>query len=151
MADGDSNKLFSRFMEKVNKTESCWIWMGSKHPRGYGCFCGGNTATAHRYSYEHFVGPIPDGLCVCHKCDNPSCVNPDHLFVGTHTDNMLDKMAKGRGNHLVGSKHPKSKLSEADVLAIRADVRKQIEIAAAFGIKQAQVSEIKRRVAWSHV
>lgn len=151
MAYSNDSKIFSNFMEKVHKTSSCWFWLGSKHPRGYGAFRGGSTNKAHRYSYEHFIGPIPDGMSVCHRCDNPSCVNPEHLFVGTHTDNMKDKMSKGRGNHLVGSLHPRSKLTEQDVIAIRADSRKQIEIAAAYGIKQAQVSEIKRRVAWSHI
>jgi len=114
-------------------------------------FRGVSTGKAHRFSYQHFKGPIPEGMCVCHTCDNPSCVNPDHLFLGTHTDNMRDKMSKGRGGHLIGSRHQGSKLTEQQVLAIRADKRRQIDIAAAYGIKQPQVSEIKRRVAWTHI
>lgn len=144
-------ELMERFLSKVAKTESCWLWTGGKSGRGYGAFCSPDEKKAHRFSYSRYVGQIPQGLSVCHRCDNPACVNPDHLFVGTHTDNMKDKMSKGRGNHLVGTKHPRSKLTESQVLAIRADNRRQVEIAESYGIKQAQVSEIKRRIAWTHI
>ncbi len=147
----DDKALVARFESKFEKTDGCWEWAGSKGVRGYGSFKFNETLKAHRFSYLLYVGPIPDGMSVCHKCDNPSCVNPDHLFLGDHFANMRDKMAKGRGNHLVGSSHPRSRLTEDDVRAIRADTRFQVEIAKAFGIKQAQVSEIKRRVAWAHV
>lgn len=144
-------ELMERFLSKVAKTESCWLWTGGKSGRGYGAFRSPDEKKAHRFSYSRYVGQIPQGLSVCHRCDNPACVNPDHLFVGTHTDNMKDKMSKGRGNHLVGTKHPRSKLTESQVLAIRADNRRQVEIAESYGIKQAQVSEIKRRIAWTHI
>ena len=144
-------ELMERFLSKVAKTESCWLWTGAKSRGGYGNFRFPSGQKAHRFSYSRHVGQIPQGLSVCHRCDNPACVNPDHLFVGTHTDNMKDKMSKGRGNHLVGTKHPRSKLTESQVLAIRADSRRQVEIAESYGIKQAQVSEIKRRIAWTHI
>ena len=144
-------ELMERFLSKVAKTQSCWLWTGAKSGRGYGAFRSPDEKKAHRFSYSRYVGQIPQGLSVCHRCDNPACVNPDHLFVGTHTDNMKDKMSKGRGNHLVGTKHPRSKLTESQVLAIRADNRRQVEIAESYGIKQAQVSEIKRRIAWTHI
>ena len=144
-------ELMERFLSKVAKTESCWLWIGAKSGRGYGAFRSPDEQKAHRFSYSRYVGQIPQGFSVCHRCDNPACVNPDHLFVGTHADNMKDKMSKGRGNHLVGTKHPRSKLTESQVIAIRADNRRQVEIAESYGIKQAQVSEIKRRIAWTHI
>lgn len=89
-----------RFLVKVDKSsvvEECWLWKGAHNFEGYGFMRVGNsTRSAHRISYELFRGVIPTGYQVCHKCDNPRCVNPNHLFVGTRSDNMRDKVAKGR-------------------------------------------------------
>lgn len=91
--------LVSRFWEKVSKRgpiimdSSCWEWTAYRLPHGYGLF---DRRLAHRISWELSRGPIPEGLCVCHKCDHPPCVNPDHLFVGTMADNMRDRSTKGR-------------------------------------------------------
>lgn len=91
--------LTDRFWLKVTLTDSCWEWTGAKITDGYGQFRTGRDATilAHRFAYEHQnrVAIMP-GIVVCHTCDNPSCVNPEHLFLGTHKDNMRDKMEKGR-------------------------------------------------------
>ena len=78
----------------------CWEWTRCRNSKGYGngAIAGHSSHLAHRLSYEVFVGPIPFGMSVCHKCDNPPCVNPDHLFVGTHRDNFLDASRKGRLN-----------------------------------------------------
>ena len=90
-----------RFWEKVSKEDGCWNWVGSTQGFGYGYLHTGDKTnrkpvSAHRYSWALHNGPIPDGLWVLHKCDNPSCVNPDHLFLGDRTDNMRDCAAKGR-------------------------------------------------------
>lgn len=91
--------LLERFEEKVEPvTESgCHIWMGCCTPKGYGQFrADGKTALAHRIAYELYRGPIPEGMCACHTCDNPSCVNPEHLSLGTPKDNTHDMLRKGR-------------------------------------------------------
>lgn len=90
--------LEERFWEKVDKTGDCWEWTGFKNRQGYGQFqvSTKNGQPAHRVSFELANGKIPDGMHVCHKCDNPPCVRPDHLFLGTPSDNMKDMVKKGR-------------------------------------------------------
>jgi len=88
-----------RFLKKVNKTGSCWLWMAANRGNGYGCMkINGEVIDAHRISYILFVGPIPYKKLVCHTCDNRLCVNPGHLFVGTYSDNMQDCSRKNRIN-----------------------------------------------------
>jgi hypothetical protein len=91
-------QVTDRFWAKVQKGDGCWEWSAGRLPVGYGRFrvSPEREALAHRYSYELNVGPVPDGLCVLHRCDNPSCVRPDHLFVGTHKDNTQDMFGKDR-------------------------------------------------------
>lgn len=90
--------LKDRFWSKVQKTDGCWEWTGSRRPKGYGVFAvnGARRESAHRVAYALFIGPISAGFFVCHRCDNPRCVRPDHLFLGTQADNMRDMHAKGR-------------------------------------------------------
>lgn len=90
--------IAERFFEKVNKGENCWLWTATKDQKGYGKFWdGARQVSAHRWALENLAGKkIPEGLLACHKCDTPSCVNPDHIFIGTPMDNMRDKIEKGR-------------------------------------------------------
>lgn len=115
---------------------------------------------AHRVSWELHNGKIPKGhghhgTCVLHKCDTRSCVNPDHLFLGSNADNVADKVAKGRAAHLNGELHGKSKLTNDDVLKIwmmyKNDGISQRKIARQFGISQALVSNIACRRTWTHI
>lgn len=93
-------KPIHRFILQIKITDSCWLWTGTPGRGGYGKFSFNNkTIAAHRWSYEFFVGPIPRGLLVCHGCDNPACVNPKHLWLGTHKQNHEDSMKKGRQKH----------------------------------------------------
>lgn len=149
-----------RFMSKVRKTETCWEWTASVGSHGYGAFAVGSLkagakvartmACAHVYSYALFRGPT-GSMFVCHTCDNRRCVNPDHLFLGTSKDNVVDMIKKRRG--LIGAKNGHAKLTEADVLAIRALLGKQRgkDIAAKFKVSHALICDIAKGRAWAHV
>jgi len=104
-----------RFWCAVEKTESCWLWRNALHSAGYGKLGiggrGGKQVYAHRFSYEMHFGAIEEGLIVRHKCDNPRCVNPDHLELGTQRDNVDDMMGRGRNNPRRGKNHPKGALA----------------------------------------
>jgi hypothetical protein len=130
----------------------CIEWTGTRN-RGYGYIRrDGKTIRAHRLAYELKHGPIPKGLYVCHRCDNRSCCNTDHHFLGTNADNMADRNAKGR--QAKGERSGGAKLTEADVLEIRrrlAAGESQLEISKAFGITRQHVGYIKSGKTWSHL
>ena len=109
----------------------CWLWMKKSSRRGYGVFIISQykQILAHRASWMAYRGVIPDGIFVCHKCDNPCCVNPYHLFLGTALDNAQDMLRKGRGNKASGERNGKAKLSSAQVAAIRSDPRSSPPVA----------------------
>ena len=141
-----------RFLEKTVVVGDCWEWQGSVTVSGYGQFSIRSRGfRAHRIAYELFVGPIPNGLLVCHKCDNTKCVNPNHLFVGSSQDNTDDMIAKGRTGGMKGEAHPFAKLSEEDICSIRVMTGTCKEIGAQFDIGPMQVSRIKRKQRWGHV
>jgi hypothetical protein len=113
-----------RFLESitVKKDSDCWFWNASTNGSGYGHFSdGGRSIRAHIFSYNLYKGPVPIGMLVCHKCDTPACVNPEHLFLGTHKDNTQDMIAKGRHGYaeVRGEKNGQSKLIEEQVLEAR--------------------------------
>lgn len=134
----------------------CWVWIGSINAQGYGLITLMNpkhTRVAHRVSYELFNGPIPAGLNVLHRCDRPPCINPDHLWAGTQSQNLLDCSKKGRhdGRNRLGSRHPLSKLTELQVLSIRALPGSDREVASLFGVSTGAINLIRRRKRWSHI
>lgn len=140
---------FERFFKKCN---GCWIWNGSLNWAGYGTFrYGSSTTRAHRTSFELYICSIPEELNVLHTCDNPSCVNPEHLWLGTQADNAEDREEKQRGNHKQGITHGMVKVTESIVRAIRRDRRVTSEIAAQYGLHRGHVSDIKNYKSWSHI
>lgn len=141
-------RSFEEHFALATRTDSgCLIWPGSIEKTGYGrATYKGRKWWAHRLAYTLSVGPIPAGKIICHRCDNPRCVNPDHLFLGTRPENSADMLRKGRSAK--GERHSQSKLTERDVLAIRADARTQRIVAAEYGIDRVTVSDIRRGKSW---
>ncbi len=141
--------MAERFWPKVEKSEGCWLWRGSTNSDGYGTIKGNGSRVikATHASWEIHYGPLHPGNFVLHSCDNPPCVNPDHLFEGTHLDNMADMVAKGRIPHIYG-RRPAARLSEAQIAAIRSDSRKQKLIALDYGVADSTISHIKTGKTW---
>jgi hypothetical protein len=132
----------------------CWLWLGAQGRRGYGLV--GNSrqkiVRAHRLFYAFYKGEIPAGFFVCHKCDTPMCVNPDHLFVGSPADNVTDMIKKGRsGIDGAGSTNGRAKLTEEQAIAIFHDRRKKREIASAHGVSIPTVISIQKGYGWPHL
>ncbi|MCA1824415.1 MAG: HNH endonuclease [Frankia sp.] len=149
-------------MAKVDKEgagNGCWLWTGYRDRHGYGQVRRQQrTHLVHRLVLAEKLGrPIAEGMECLHSCDNPGCVNPEHLSEGTHADNMRDCAEKDRANsgpgvsRNVGSANPAAKLDPEKVRAIRAAGGPQTAIAAAFGLRQQTVSDIRRRRIWAHV
>jgi hypothetical protein len=128
----------------------CWLWTGDLGRNGYARF---NNHLANRIAWSLFRGAIPKGMCVCHRCDVRQCVNPEHLFLGTHAENMRDMGDKGRARtpQVRGERNPRAKLTEADVIAIRSSTLLQRELARIYGLTPTYVSEIRTRAVWRHI
>jgi hypothetical protein len=156
-----------RFWEKVDKAGAipagapkigpCWLWVGIRHPRHHhgriAMAARGGTMYAHRVSWELHFGPIAEGMDVCHRCDNPPCVNPAHLFLATHVDKVRDMQLK-RWSHL-GEASGVARLTEADVHAIRTEhvlgTTTFAALARRFGVSRTTISNAITRKTWSHV
>lgn len=140
-----------RFWRFVRITPGCWEWTGRKLPRGYGSLqVGGCSEYAHVFSWEmHHIALVPRGKEVCHTCDNPSCVNPDHLWVGTRAENALDMKMKNRSTF--GEKSALSKLTEGDVVEIRRSSDSQTSLAARFHVSQSTISRARIGRCWKRV
>lgn len=138
----------------VAKGPGCWLWLGAKNLAGYGVFSVKLTDRAtHRLAWELTNGPIPAGLFVCHSCDMPACCNPAHLFLGTASENQWDASRKGRKNSPRGSGHHAAKLDELMVGEIRRRHglgERGKDLAKAFGVAPARISEILSGQAWRH-
>jgi hypothetical protein len=145
-----TGSLAERLLAKRNVTESgCWEFTGHINNRGYGLISKGGRSQklmlCHRASYESFVGPIPEGKIVLHKCDNTKCFNPDHLSVGTQQDNMDDMASKGRRVSLYGTDSPNAKLSSSQVAEIRSRYVPRVntsELAKEFGVTRQYVWQL---------
>ncbi len=175
-AAGEGSRELAQRIERMSIPEpnsGCWLWLGATikgeyAERGY-MGIGGKNCLASRAAYMAHKGPISDGLLVCHRCDNPLCVNPDHLWLGTHADNMADMKAKrrhfaatdpercsaaGRKSGLAntwakGIRNPKAKLTPEQVATIRADKRKTRFLAADYGVTRSTIQRIRNGSLWS--
>lgn len=143
------------FLDKFERTATCWLWTAARKENGYGVLGlnNGPTFYAHRVSYELFIGEIKDALCVCHHCDNPACVNPRHLFLGTAKENTLDRINKGRTFN--GMRHPGALLTDDDVHLIRKLYPlggvSYTQLSLQFGVTRKSIANIIARKSWTHL
>ena len=146
-----------RFWEKVNVQDSqlCWDWLAGKTLKGRGSFRNDTgSCLAHRFAWEITHGGIPQGLLVCHKCDNPLCCNPDHLFLGTNRENNQDMIQKGRGFFPKGVRNGRARLSEFEVRFIRYWVDRGYthdSLLSSFQVTKQMLRNIGLRKSWAHL
>lgn len=144
-----------RFKSKIyHSIDGCWYWLGAKTKTGYGVFRGMKKKYfAHRFSYELFNGDFNKELCVCHTCDNPSCVNPHHLFLGTHQENIADMVKKGRAPGKVRPNGVYQKLNKVQVRVIRHSFKDlgSHYLASVFNISRQNIFNIHYRKTWTNI
>lgn len=145
-------------ISQVPTETGCLEWLGYCDKDGYGLksfYLDGRYKTfrSHRLAYQSIHGDIPEGLVVRHTCDNPSCCNPDHLTIGTHRENIQDKLDRGRaaGGRNTGAKNPNSKLTEQHVREIRSSAESNKRLAAQYGVSNVLIGLVKRNLIWRHV
>lgn len=150
----------TRLYKYIEKTETCWLWTGAMDKDGYGLFSTywpKKQNRVHRYLFELFNGPVPDHMNVLHKCDVRRCCNPDHLFLGTHLDNIKDMDKKHRRVNASqkGSANGESKLTEDQVIKIRNEYpttgETMKEIGARYGVTKSNIAQIVYRTSWKHI
>lgn len=158
-------KLSKRFYDKVkfDSPDKCWEWSGAVSSGGYGSFNvyrsisiygKPKTIASHRYMFMRLFGKLPTTIWVLHKCDNPKCVNPNHLYSGTGKNNADDREIRGRGNHVYGSRQHLSKLNERDIPSIRERLKNgetQLALSKLFGVANSTISRIERGETWKQV
>ena len=157
-----ASKIYANNQERIlrnctiDESTGCWEWDLHYNPGGYGIgFNGKKTVKAHRLSYEVFIGEIPEGLLVCHSCDNRGCVNPDHLWLGTYADNNADRDNKNRLEWRRGERHGMAKLSEDDVVNIIEILNggevSQAAIARMYSVTRSAIWLIAKGKKWAHI
>ena len=152
-------KTLKRFTDKIQKTDTCWIWNGTRQTKGYGqLWYNGKLHSAHRISYAIYNGGIEPDKVVMHTCDNPNCVNPEHLKLGTQSDNMQDAKKKNRAFNIPprkGEENNKTKLNEEKVLKIRELYEQgnitQLELSNMYGVTKTAIHFIIKRKNWKHI
>ena len=156
MKYNQSNKDYLLDRMIINPQTDCWEWTRGKNSDGYGrCYEKRGASLTHILSYLTFIGPIPDGMGICHTCDNPGCINPKHLAAGTQQDNIKDRHIRGRDNHPQGESNPNSKLTKQQVLEIRERYKRTSyhksnakDLAKEYGISLSQVGVIVSGRRW---
>jgi len=149
---GSPAERFERhYMPEPNS--GCWLWFGSTNARGYGGFnVDGTNKSAHRVSYElHHNCTVDSTVSVCHRCDNPCCVNPEHLFLGTHQENIADRHRKGRSNAPRGEASGRTSITAEQARAIRSDRRSLRLIAADYGMSISGIHGVRSGLTWKHL
>ena len=154
----NSGRKATTLKEKIRYTvdtkTGCWVWGGSDRSKGYGRVRHeGRYIAAHRGSYIVYRGEIPEGMLVCHSCDNRICINPKHLFLGTYKDNMQDMVRKGRGRDQTGERSSTSKLTEIKVKVIRSahPLINGNALANIFNVDPSTICDIRKRRSWKHI
>ena len=143
-----------RFFKQIHKNpiSGCWLWAGAIGGTGYGFIkVNGHIVRSHRFSYELHCEPIPDGFCVCHKCDVRHCVNPDHLFIGTIDDNNKDRLNKNGYIFPKGEKCHSAKLTEKQARGIKYSNLRNSELAEKYNVSRPTISAITHGVNWKHI
>lgn len=146
------SKDWDRFWSRVTKGPGCWTWDNLSHSGGYReIYIKPNKLLAHRVACMLGHGCIPEGMFVCHHCDNRGCIRPSHLFLGTSKDNMVDASNKKRLGKCYGTAHQNAKLTDTEIKQIRKDTNTHRTIAKKYNVSHNTIGTIKRRQTWKHI